>query len=124
MSDELPSHLRERVEKLRRNGGPSQLLVEKLLGRRAAGSPEEQRQVDELLAKSGKRSVWRMLFPALLVLPIAGLLGYHAYSEHDYEQAVAGSWLTVSVERTDPQRVYFDARSMAVEAPQPPPSAR
>lgn len=121
--------------------------------------------------------------PALLALPIAALLGYHAYSEHDYEQAVAagepvlaqvkrlddgdcvigqkgykclrltlqmhpvgkesytatctrdiepqwmsrvqpGSWLTVSVERTDPQRVYFDARSMAVESPQPPASAR
>lgn len=175
--EELPAYLQKTVDKLRSKGGKQSAIVDKLLQKRAEGTPEQRSRIDAMLAQLGKPSrvgPW----VALGVAGGAGILGYHLWSERAYEQAAIagtptvaqvkrldegdcavgekgrscvrltlevhpaqgapyvasltrdieqrwmsrvqpGSWLTVAVDPSEPGRVYFDARSMAVEAPAP-----
>lgn len=61
MDDELPEYLRQKVQQLRSRGPSQERLVERLLERRASGSAEDRRQVDEMivaLSKPSRIGVW------------------------------------------------------------------
>ena len=174
---QLPVYLRHKVANLRCRGPQHQALVEQLLEKRAQCSAEKRRHIDEMLVQLDKPSRAKAWL-GVIALAVVGLLGYRAFSEHSYAQAVAagkptvarvqrldagdclvgqrgfecvrltlemhpasgspyvgtlqhqiaqrwlsriqpGSWLTVAVDAKDPNRVYFDERGMAVEAPTP-----
>jgi len=174
---QLPVYLRDKVANLRCRGPQHQELVEKLLEKRAHCSAEKRRHIDQMLVQLDKPSRAKAWL-GVIALAVVGVLGYHAFSEHSYAQAVAagkptvarvqrldpgdclvgqrglecvrltlelhptagapyvatlerriaqrwvsriqpGSWLTVAVDAKDPQQVYFDERTMAVEAPKP-----
>ena len=98
--EELPAYVREKVERLRRKG-MHQRTVDRLLERRAAGSPEERRKVDETLIELAKpsRLGWGL---ALLALVVVGGIAAQLISERRYEAAVAAGTPTLAqVKRMD-----------------------
>ena len=175
---ELPEYLRQKVQQLRSKGPSQERMVERLLERRASGSAEERRQVDEMivsLARPSRIGVW-LGVGALVVVGIAATsfvtarsraadveagaktlarvarldegnctigekgsvcvrltLELHPAQDDPYVAVLTqlvptkwlsrvqpGSWLTVSVNRNDRTKVYFDEQSLAL----PPPSPR
>jgi len=98
---ELPAQVREAVDRLRRKG-VQQRAVARLLERRAAGSTEERRKVDETLIELAKpsRLGWGL---ALLGLVIVGGTAAHLISERRYAAAAAAGTPTLAqVKRMDP----------------------
>jgi hypothetical protein len=97
--DELPPNIREKVDSLRK--GEHQRVVDRLLERRAAGSPEERRKVDATLIELAKpsRLGW---WVALVALVVGGSIAAHLISQRRYEAAVAVGTPTLAyVKRMD-----------------------
>jgi hypothetical protein len=99
--DELPEYLRQRVRKLRSKGPSQERMVEQLLERRARGSAEERRQVDEMLVsltKPSRLGVWLGLGAVVVV----GMGAASFVSERNHAAAVeAGTKTLARVTRLD-----------------------
>jgi hypothetical protein len=93
--DELPEYLRQRVQTLRARGPSQERVVERLLERRASGSAEERRQVDEMiiaLSKPSRVGVWI----GVGALVVAGIAAASFISDRSHAAAVAAGTKTVA----------------------------
>lgn len=93
--DELPEYLRQRVQKLRGRGPAQERVVERLLERRASGSAEDRREVDEMLVVLSRPS--RVgLWLGVGALVVAGLGAASFVADRNHESAVAAGTKTLA----------------------------
>jgi hypothetical protein len=95
-TDELPEYLRQKVQQLRRKGPAQERVVERLLERRASGSAEERRQVDEMIVSLSKPS--RVgLWLAVAGLVVVGIGATSFVSARSHSAAVASGTKTLAL---------------------------